>query len=150
MADLPQGFREKVEAFEGLVLHTYLDVAGYKTIGFGHLEDQTAPTRFITREEADALLTTDLEIASNHALLLSPSLTGWRLAAITDFIFNFGAEAYQGSMLRRHVDAGRWASAAASIKKWNHAHVGGKLVVVQALTKRRNAEAEWLLGGTDG
>jgi lysozyme len=138
---------EAVKHFEGCVLHTYVDVAGWRTIGYGHFEDQKAPDRTITQAEAESILAADLAIAESHALLLSPKLTGKRLGAIVDFIFNLGFANYANSGLRKAVNAEDWPTAARRIAQWNHVRIKGVLTESAWLTKRRAVEAEWLTNG---
>lgn len=134
---------------DGLV-YPYYDDAGYPTIGYGTLlshvaNDDLSQWEPMTVEECWSALEKEMEVKMNHALRLSPILeneqNGWRLVAITDFIYNLGQGAYENSTLRKKVNAERWDLASIEIKRWNRA--GGK--ILKGLDNRRKDEAKWLL-----
>lgn len=142
---------------EGLA-KPYVDICGYPTIGFGHriVSVKTAP---ISMEQAEALLDHDLDVAAAGALAECPGVSGKRLDALTDFVFNLGQRSLHISHLREKVNAQDWPGAAAEVKKWNHGHVlkteivDGKpvttsvVVEIESLTRRRAIESAWLLEG---
>ena len=61
----------------------------------------------------------------------------WRLVAIVDFTFSFGAGRLQMSALRWRLIQLDWPGAASELRRW--AYGGGK--VLQGLDARRDAEA---------
>lgn len=85
----------------------YYCVAGFKTIGYGHVvkPGESIPDR-ITRQEADRLLRRDFNKSIKSALEYSPHLTGCRLFAVAHFIFAKGPGNYQRSTLRKIVNNG--------------------------------------------
>jgi lysozyme len=99
----------------------------------------------MTVSECWDALREEMQVKMNYALEFSPILNeeanGWRLVAITDFIYNIGQGAYENSTLRKKVDAGDWDGAVVQIRRWNRA--GGK--VLRGLDNRRKDEAEMLL-----
>ena len=136
---------KKAEEFRA---EPYLCPAGYPTQGYGRrVRSLNLPA--ITEETAERWLKEDAAFAEREALRLSPILKDHpnRLAAITDFIFNLGPGAYQFSTLRKRVDAGEWLAAAEHLKKWVHAKVGGKMVVLGGLVQRRAVAADWMVRG---
>ena len=56
------------------------------------------------------------------------------------FIFNIGQGNYAGSTLRKKLDAGDYAGAAAEMDKWVYDTVNGKKQKVNGLIKRRADE----------
>ena len=130
--------------FEGLRLDPYLDPAGYPTVGFGHLlsRDKTKGLSGfspITYEEAETLLTIDLQKAARSVLrLCHVPLTDGRLSALIDFTFNLGAGIIQASTLLRMVNRWEYESAVDEFHKWVYA--GG--VKLPGLVRRRASEAE--------
>ena len=116
----------------------YLCPAGYWTRGYGIL--CRADDGEITETDAAAELAGILPIYVAHALRLSPSLTGRRLVAISDFIFNLGPTRYASSTLRRCVDAGDWQRARVEIQRWVFG--GGRKL--PGLVLRRATEATML------
>lgn len=134
---------------DGMV-YPYYDPVGFPTIGYGNLlsNDKWADLSQWECKTVDACfedLMEEMQVKMNHATRLSPCLkeevNGWKLVAITDFIYNLGQGAYKNSTLRKRVNAEQWDLAAVEIKRWNKA--GGK--VLKGLDKRRKEEAEMLL-----
>ncbi len=136
-----------VTRWEGLRLSPYRCPSGFATIGWGTrvypcgrpvgLHDPA-----ITKEQADAFLA--------HAL--SQTLAGMKRAAtraptvhqgaaMLSLAYNIGAANFARSTLLAKFNAGDLAAAAAEFPKWCHAHVGGKLVVLAGLVRRRAEEA---------
>jgi len=118
--------------------YPYVCPAGFWTIGYGHLCAADHPQ--INRDQAEAYLASDLEIALRATLRYCPILatvSDNRLAAIVDFTFNLGAGRLQTSTLRRRVNLLDWPGAVKEISKWVHG--GGK--VLPGLVLRRQAEA---------
>jgi lysozyme len=131
-----------IQSFEGCELEAYLDVAGIPTIGWGHTGPEVKLGQKITQAEADRLfdLDTDRFEAAVDSLTKGHA-TDNQFAALVSFAYNVGAEALKTSTLLRKHNSGDYAGAAAEFGKWNKARVGGKLVVVKGLTRRREAEA---------
>ena len=132
--------------FEGLRLTPYLCPAGIPTIGYGSTRyaDGRAVTlqdRPITAAQAEDLLLLTLRrdylagvLKASPGLAASPRA----LAAIVDFAYNLGVARYEGSTLRKRVDAGDWPGARAELAKW----VRGGGQVLPGLVARRAAEAK--------
>lgn len=146
-----------VKKEEGFVDHPYLCPAGYPTIGYGHRIPSVAHPA-ITMQDAEALLMVDLRIAERGALQLCPNLTTEprRLAALTDLVFNVGRDALDGmSQSDLNDDAGvvkrlratDWEGAAERFRRWDHAKVGGMLIELPGLKRRRETGAKWILEG---
>lgn len=132
----------KVKA-DGLV-YPYRDVAGVLTVGYGFTHRGLVASAPHTPERMARVLEWLTDATEAQALRLSPILLRSaepRRTAITSFVFNLGAGAYQASTLRRAVNAGDWTEAAFQIKRWVYA--GGR--PVQGLRNRREAEAALLL-----
>lgn len=116
----------------------YLCPAGYWTIGYGILCRQDHPP--ITLEEGEAMLALAVPAYVAHARRLSPGLSGDRLVAIADFIFNLGPTRYASSTLRRRVNEEDWCGARREIRRWVFG--GGRKL--PGLILRREAEATLL------
>lgn len=150
MTDVPQVAIELAKRFEGFCrvpkndprAHPYICPAGFWTIGYGHLCDQSHPP--ITPAEGEAYLLQDLGIAMTAALRYCPVLAtepDSRLAAIVDFTFNLGPGRLQTSTLRRRVNQRDWPGAASELRRWVYG--GGR--VLPGLVARRHAESELML-----
>lgn len=134
---------------DGMV-YPYYDPVGFPTIGYGNLLSSEkwadlSQWECKTIDECFEDLMKEMQVKMNYATQLSPCLTeeinGWRLVAITDFIYNIGQGAYEKSTLRKKVNVCDWDGAVIEIKRWNRA--GGK--VLKGLDIRRKEEAEMLL-----
>lgn len=139
---------EHVKASEGFVSKPYKCPAGYPTQGYGRrVKSLDLPA--VSEQEAEAWLVEDLEDARDQALDSSPGLVAneRRLAAITDFVFNLGGEAYAGSTLRVRVNAEDWKSAAKENKRWVYAGPKGKKKILPGLVTRREVTSKWLAEG---
>lgn len=135
-----------VQRSEGFRATAYRCPANVWTIGFGRTHGVKQGD---TTTEAQELrwLYDYLTHCSAEALTLSPILAQEppaRLAAVEDFVFNCGAGAYAGSMLRKAVDAKDWPEAARQNARWNKG--GGK--VLPGLVTRRAVTSHWLLTGS--
>lgn len=86
----------------------YYCVAGYKTIGYGHVvkPGEDFPEQ-ISRREADRLLRRDFNRSIQSALKYSPHLTGCRLLAVAHFCFAKGPGNYERSTLRKLINSGQ-------------------------------------------
>lgn len=108
-----EGFRDRV----------YSDVAGFRTIGFGHRlapgENYPNP---IDLAEAESILASDIALAESAvARLVRVPLTQGQFDALVDFVFNLGSGRLASSTLLRYLNAGRYDDAAWQLLAWDHA-----------------------------
>jgi len=138
---------ELIKRWEGFRSHTYLDVAGFPTIGYGHklLYAQSFPDG-IAEQEATALLAADVRDAEQAVdRLVKVALTQGQFDALVDFCFNLGAGRLASSTLLRALNARRYSAAAEQLLRWDQA--GGQ--VNAGLKARRESEFElWQSAGT--
>jgi lysozyme len=135
-----------VKTSEGLRLQAYQDSGGVWTIGYGHTEGVTAG-QVITAAEADALLQTDLSEAGDEVeSLVRVPLTQGQFDALTDFVFNLGAEALKRSTLLMLLNVGNYAAAANQFRVW----VLDAGAVQPGLVTRRAAERALFVKPTGG
>lgn len=145
---IPQIAIDFITREEGCVLHVYKDIAGYPTIGVGHLirpgEDFSAG---ITEEEAEELLRKDLQNAAiSVCRLIKVPLTDEQYASLLSFVFNLGGGSLQRSTLRSKLNRMDYIGAAEEFLKWCWA--GGKKS--RALYNRRMRERNLFLSGLIG
>jgi lysozyme len=140
-----------LKVFEGFRSKPYLDVAGFGTVGFGHLirpeERATYIGRELTRHEAELLLLSDF---AKHLSEVATWTSGLGLQvheqeAIGSLAFNIGGPKIVKSTLMVHVKRGNRLDAAAEFLEWRKA--GG--VVQPGLVRRRHVECCWFLGAPD-
>lgn len=129
-----------IQQFEGFSQHLYRCPAGYLTIGFGHVvrREEVFAQKGMTRQEAATLLMRDVA-AAERALgrLVTVPLTQGQWDALTSFIFNLGAGAFQRSTLRRKINRSEHGEVPQELQKWVWA--GGRKL--RGLVHRRVAEA---------
>jgi lysozyme len=133
-----------IKRSEGFRDHVYRDVAGFPTIGYGHLvkPHESFPAG-IGEPQAAAILEADVEQAEQAvARLVKVALTQGQFDALVDFCFNLGAGRLAGSTLLRELNAGHHDTAAQQLLSWDHA--GG--VVNSGLKARREAELKLWMG----
>ncbi len=136
-----------IQDSESCRLKAYRCPAEKWTVGWGQTGGTIKEGTAWTQKQADEALEDSARGALREATVISPILDtsgDSRLAAIADFIYNAGPEAYRGSTLRTLIDAGNWTAAQMEIQKWVHAHAHGKAVVMPGLVIRRAKEAELL------
>ena len=129
---------ELIKRSEGFRSEPYMDVAGFKTIGYGHriLETESF-AEGIGEAESAAMLAADVRLAERAVnRLVRVALTQGQFDALVDFCFNLGAGRLAGSTLLRELNAGRHQVAAKQLLCWDRA--GGK--VNAGLKARREAE----------
>lgn len=125
------------KSFESCALTAYQDVKGVWTIGWGHTGALVTKGTTCTQEQADAWFLADCARAEQAVdLFVHISLNQQEFDALVDFAFNCGVSAFIGSTLRKLLNMGDIAGAAAEFEKWDHA--SGK--VVAGLLRRRLAE----------
>ena len=139
---------------EGVRLESYKDVAGYETIGVGHLltpnekrtgiiriNEQSIPWRAtgLTEDQALGLLAQDaanFEAAVNESV--DVALNQNQFNALVSLAFNIGPTAFVNSTLVRVLNEGDYDGAAAQFAVWRKA--GGR--VIRGLVLRRARECE--------
>ena len=131
---------------EGCRLEVYDDVAGYPTIGVGHLirDDDPDFSGGITEKQAMDLLRRDVGHAEHcvNAYVTVP-LTQSQFDTLVSFVFNVGGGAFKDSTLLKLLNQGLYDEVPAQLQRWNRA--GGQ--VVQGLINRRASEsAYWQTG----
>lgn len=131
-----------ISAFEGVRLVAYRDVSGTWTIGYGHTADVFEGDT-ITSDQAMQLLGQDL--ASFRSVVdgaTNGKATDNQFAAMVSLTYNIGQTAFKSSSVLRLHNGGEPAKAAAAFLLWDKAHVDGRLVVINGLLRRREAERD--------
>jgi len=123
-----EGFRDRI----------YTDVAGFRTIGFGHrLAPVEAYPESITAAQAESILFADLGTAESAVQrLVKVPLSQGQFDALVDFVYNLGAARLASSTLLRYLNAGNYDAAAWQLLAWDHAGTRE----IAGLKLRREAE----------
>lgn len=146
--------RALIEQFEGLILQSYDDAndhivsaggkaVGTLTIGYGHTSAAGLPKVFagqvITKEQADSILASDLgRVEADVNKLVKVPVTQNQYDALVSFHFNTGA--LGKSSVLTALNNKDYAGAADNLMKYTNGRIGGKLVPMAGLVRRRNAE----------
>jgi lysozyme len=134
-----------IKLFEGYKPKAYLCPAGVPTIGFGStmyttgLKIKLGDT--INEQQGNELLMWELK--NKSSALYGLTLNQDQFDSCLSFIYNLGVGAFAKSTLRKKILLNpNDASIKDEFMKWNKARVGGELMVLKGLTRRRIAEAE--------
>jgi lysozyme len=135
---------ELIKKSEGFRDRVYRDVAGFPTIGYGHLlKPNESFSNGVTESQAASILAADVQEAEQAITrLVKVGLTQGQFDALVDFCFNLGAGRLASSTLLQELNAGRHDAAAEQLLSWDHA--GG--IVVGGLKARREAELKLWMG----
>lgn len=142
--ELSQSALNLIKTSEGFRTHTYMDVAGIPTIGYGHrlLPHEVYPGG-ISETQASELLVADVRGACQAVgRLVKVPLTQGQFDALADFCFNLGSARLASSTLLTKLNQGQYDAARQQILRWDMA--GGE--VRKALKARRQSEFD-LWGG---
>lgn len=123
---------------EGFRTQTYADIAGFRTIGFGHRlsPGETYPNG-ISLAQGETLLAADILIAESAvSRLVRVPLSQGQYDALVDFVFNLGAGRLASSTLLRYLNGEKYDDAAWQLLAWDHAGSQENI----ALKTRREAE----------
>jgi lysozyme len=134
-----------IKLFEGYKAKAYLCPAGVVTIGFGSTMYQDGRKikigDTINEQQANELLMWELnnKSISLHGLNLNQN----QFDSCLSFVYNLGIGAFAKSTLRKKILINpNDSSIKDEFMKWNKATVGGQLIVLKGLTRRRTAEAD--------
>ena len=134
-----------IKLFEGYKAKAYLCPAGIVTIGFGSTMytdgKKIKISDTINEQQGNELLMWELKNKSIalHGLNLNQN----QFDSCLSFIYNLGIGAFNKSTLKKKIVANpNDATIKAEFMKWNKARVGGQLIELKGLTRRRIAEAE--------
>ncbi len=129
---------ELIKKAEGFRSDSYTDVAGFRTIGYGHrVTPAESFPEGIDEVKAIEFLMADVRQAE-HAVdrMVRVALTQGQFDALVDFCFNLGAGRLAASTLLKQLNAAQYIAAAEQLLAWDHA--GGE--VNEGLKTRREAE----------
>jgi lysozyme len=131
--------------FEGYKAKSYLCPASIVTIGWGStMYTDGSKIKLgdtINEQQAEQLLMWELKnkSISLHGLNLNQN----QFDSLLSFVYNLGIGAFSKSTLKKKILINPNDPAIKDeFMKWNKATVGGKLIELKGLTRRRTAEAE--------
>ena len=139
-----------IKLFEGYKPKAYLCPAGVPTIGFGSTmytdgrKIKLGDT--INEKQGNELLMWELK--NKSIALQGLNLNQNQFDSCLSFIYNLGIGAFAKSTLRKKIVLNpNDATIKDEFLKWNKARVGGELIELKGLTRRRISEAELYFKG---
>lgn len=135
---------------EGIRQVAYYDPPGVLTVCRGHTGSDIDPRKKYSLAECDQYLTVDMKRAIAQVDHCVPDLPVSVLAAFGDAAYNIGpaiACSPSKSTAAKLLANGKYKEACQELPKWNKARVGGVLMPLPGLTKRRNLEMQVCLEG---
>ena len=112
-----------IKIWEGYRQRTFLDVAGFPTIGYGHrlLASESFPNG-IEEAQANEILARDVRGAEQTVTrLVKVALTQNQFDALVDFVFNLGQGKLTTSTLLKELNRGHYDAAREQLLRWDHA-----------------------------
>lgn len=137
---------------EGLRRVAYYDPPGILTVCNGHTGSDVVKGRVYSLAECQALFTKDMTAAVDKVDACQPDLPPKVLIAFADATYNMGptiACSRYGSTAARFLEARQWDDACNQLPRWDKARVGGFMVSLPGLTKRRALERDICLQWKD-
>jgi lysozyme len=148
MRTLSSRGRDHIKQWEQLQLYAYLPTQNDRwTIGWGHTHTAVAGM-LITVEQAEALLSQDLEWAEREVSnRVKVYLSQNQYDALVSFVFNIGVTQFRTSTLLEVLNDEKYEQVPGQLARWNkQTKQNGNAEEVRGLTRRRAAEAA-LWGG---
>ena len=140
-----------IKKFEGFEAQAYIDTDGSTVIGYGLSQIGGKPVQVgdrISAEQANTALKAQLqEIQQKLDRAIKVNLSDRQLSALASLSFNVGVDYVSQSTLVRKINAEDYTGAASEFLRWDKANVGGALVPMPGLTRRREAERQLFLEG---
>ena len=130
---------------EGLRQFAYYDPPGILTVCYGTTGSEVIKGKKYSLEECKAYLNADMLDAVAQVEKCHPGLPENVLAAFGDAVYNIGPTVACNSTASRYLTTGRIADACNELPRWNKARVGGVMVALPGLTKRREVERQLCL-----
>lgn len=141
---------ELIKAFEGFRETAARLPDGRWIIGYGHVRTAREGVT-ITEKDAEDLLKTDLRSVEDavRSLAFAP-LNQAQFDALVSLAFNISPGQFKDSEILRRLNEGDLIGAAGAFDAWRRARVNGRIMVVDALVRRRAAEKAMFLSALDG
>ncbi len=139
---------ELIKRFEGYREHAVALGDGRHMIGYGHTKAAREGLR-ISRANAEAILR-EFDLPPVEAALsdsVFAPLSQNEFDALVSLAFNIGWQAFQCSDVFALVNSGEKLRAAEAFSAWRKAEINGRLIIIDALVRRRAAERALFLNG---
>ena len=127
---------------EGIVLHPYNDIAGYKTYCIGRLASRSMVLKqTYSYEECEHLLEYDLTLFSDAINeCINRELNPNEYTAVVDFAYNLGVHSYCISTLSKDVNDNNNLKIREDFLAWDKVDIKGRLIDNNSIRNRRLRE----------
>lgn len=119
-------------------------------IGYGHTKTARAGLK-VSRADAEAILK-EYDLAPVEQAVsrnvLAP-MNDNEFDALVSFAFSIGIPAFKSSQVLAFMNSGQPLQAAMALLAWRKASINGRMIIIDALVRRRAAEAALMLAGED-
>jgi lysozyme len=144
------GGLELIKSFEGFRAAATRLPDGRWTIGYGHVRTAREGLT-ISPKDAEDLLVYDLKPVEDAIVAMTYApLNQNQFDALVSLAFNISPGQFRDSDVLRNLNAGDFLSAAAGFDLWRKARIHGRVMIVDALVRRRAAEKALFLEHPDG
>lgn len=139
-----------IKSFEGFRESATQLPAGRWTIGYGHVRTAREGLT-ISEKDAEDLLVYDLKPAEDAiaSMVFAPLLQN-QFDALVSLVFNITVAQFRDSDILRNLNSGDQLAAANGFDVWRRARLNGRVIVVDALVRRRAAEKSMFLDHPSG
>ncbi|PHS28278.1 MAG: hypothetical protein COA84_01910 [Robiginitomaculum sp.] len=129
-----------IKAFEGFRAKAVPLADGRWVVGYGHTVSTRKGTQ-INKNDASDLLTWDVKkLEAPLCDLIYTPLSQNQFDALMSLVFNIGLTNFETSTVLRRLNEGCPVDASAGFDAWRRAALGGEIIIVDALVRRRAAE----------
>lgn len=141
---------ELIKSFEGFREIAVRLPDGRWTIGYGHVRTAREGLT-ITQKDAEELLRHDLRPIEQalETLVYAPLMQG-QVDALGSLMFNISVSQFRESEILAQLNAGNYLAAANGFDLWRKARLHGRVMIVDALVRRRAAEKSLFLDHPGG
>jgi lysozyme len=141
---------ELIKSFEGFRDTAVRLPDGRHTIGYGHMRTAREGLT-ISEKDAEELLVYDLHVIETalNSMVFAP-LNQNQFDALVSLTYNISPGQFRDSEILAYLNAGDFLSAANAFDVWRKARIHGRVMVVDALVRRRAAEKAMFLEHPDG
>jgi lysozyme len=139
-----------IKSFEGFRESATQLPAGRWTIGYGHVRTAREGLT-ISEKDAEDLLVYDLKPVEDAIanIVFAPLLQN-QFDALVSLVFNITVAQFRDSDILRNLNSGDQLAAANGFDLWRRARLNGRVIVVDALVRRRAAEKSMFLDHPSG
>lgn len=139
-----------IKSFEGFRESATQLAGGRWTIGYGHVRTAREGLT-ISEKDAEDLLVYDLKSAEDAiaSMVFAPLLQN-QFDALVSLVFNISVSQFRDSDILRNLNSGDYLAAANGFDLWRRARLHGRVIVVDALVRRRAAEKSMFLDHPSG